>query len=349
MPRPSFDRARLPLFGSCAALIALILAVGTARAFGGSVVADRLAATPPRDEITLAAPVEDKQAIVLLTGRRGADCARAETHRGWGLIAFEGLSEWSSSDPLCLSEVAVFSMGHAMYFERGPWKSTKDQLTPALQPRLEPPLNIVVVSNAANAAKVVDTDTAQASNLFDANRSGVAFGSAMSKVSSVPKSSALAAIIGNGCEYVYALRRSSTPVYLPNQINVYYVDAVEMGEFLSVRGYTCFAWGAPNVIYISLSDHSEVTLAHELGHAFGLRDPMGHVTKRRFGSKNIMLTGPDVKTPDQREHFTLGQAYRMNRDQGSWLNQSIGGRETTSCQNLINLQFPCPLLRLDPE
>ena len=114
-------------------------------------------------------------------------------------------------------------------------------------------------------------------------------------------------------------------------INVYYVPALAP----YVRGIYC-SGSDPNVILISEGDYSETTLAHELGHAFGLThtyDALGDVggewfTPGAFTSDNLMWSDYVVRTS-----FSLGQAFRINMEQISMLNlDQIRKGPTRQCE-----------------
>ena len=77
------------------------------------------------------------------------------------------------------------------------------------------------------------------------------------------------------------------------------------------------------VIVMSAAHFNPTTLAHELGHMFGMAyelDNVGHTEgKPGFTPANLMWSAPDICTGRTRERFSLGQIYRMNLDTGSWV------------------------------
>ena len=133
-----------------------------------------------------------------------------------------------------------------------------------MQDLLAPKLNIWLVSNNSSDLGLITTDTLQASALFTFSRIGVTFGT-NGVVTMIPRTHPRADSIGIGCENTYMLLKSKPPMYDPEAINIYYVPRIDTGDLFDVRGYTCFEWGAPNVIYISLQDHTEVTLGPRVG------------------------------------------------------------------------------------
>ncbi len=93
------------------------------------------------------------------------------------------------------------------------------------------------------------------------------------------------------------------------------------GEF---PGYMCDRTPRRGpVIVMSAAHFNPTTLAHELGHMFGMAYELcneGHTEgKPGFTPANLMWSAPDVCTGRTRERFSLGQIYRMNLDTGSWV------------------------------
>jgi hypothetical protein len=174
------------------------------------------------------------------------------------------------------------------------------------------------------------------------------------------------AVIGNSCEQADHLKGSS--LYAKDRINVYFVNAIGGDRDETPRGTTCYeknsagnVEGAPNIIYISTHRHTPTTLAHELGHAFGLRGTAGHTGSGRgmfeeviiegFESINIMWTRLDADQARAKKHFSLGQAFRMSADERSWLNQkglSSGTPTPRLCHpSGVDNESPCPPLAFD--
>ena len=74
--------------------------------------------------------------------------------------------------------------------------------------------------------------------------------------------------------------------------------------------------GDANVTFIG-GNANLATLAHEIGHAFGLRpgDQGGHTNNLQgFDENNVMWGGGS----QARSHFSLGQAFRMNTQADEW-------------------------------
>ena len=119
----------------------------------------------------------------------------------------------------------------------------------------------------------------------------------------------------------------------------------------------------PNIIFISLGARTPSTLVHELGHALGLQGPTGHTgppglwgvdtAMTGFTPTNIMWTGLDPDEAAQQKHLSLGQAYRMNAANESWLHAngaavSGSGLSARACHAKSWLdKAPCPPLAFD--
>lgn len=89
-----------------------------------------------------------------------------------------------------------------------------------------------------------------------------------------------------------------------------------------MRGYACEEnrFRGP-VIVLDWSELWPTTLAHELGHIFGMFSEMfddGH-TDASFTRANLMQEAGDMCEGASRLELTVGQAYRMNFARGSWL------------------------------
>jgi hypothetical protein len=150
-------------------------------------------------------------------------------------------------------------------------------------------------------------------------------------------------------------------------LNVYYVNKIGYeGLQMAWRGANCPGTeGAPDdKIFIAWTSHSETTLVHELGHALSLVVPgTGHTDEvAGFGPNNSMWSGADDGGENPRDHFSLGQAFRMNMDRFSWLNHLQGGGaavmaedsatataafEVLDCQCMQFSTTPCSRLATD--
>jgi len=130
------------------------------------------------------------------------------------------------------------------------------------------------------------------------------------------------------------------------------------------RGLTCHQTGTASVVTdpppadapykVILIGYADAllasTLAHEIGHAMGLRWPV-HVEDNDvtgFGTHNLMATTSDLA--HDRFHLTVGQIHRMVADEASWLNASgirSAGSATAKCQCGNQTPKSCPELGLE--
>jgi hypothetical protein len=201
----------------------------------------------------------------------------------------------------------------------------------------------------------------EANGLYAMNRAGIVFKS----LSTLAYSPTQGTVIGEGCVNAAGLAQAGASLYDPGAINVYYVSKVDGSNYLF--GYNCYAKSivvggsnaiAENIIYLSLASRPTTTLAHELGHALGLRGSVGHTFGvPGFTNRNLMMSGLDLATQNLQDHFSLGQGYRMSLDQLSWLNHTrpngaapIRTGDDRPCQLTVaaTASDPCPPLALDP-
>jgi len=144
--------------------------------------------------------------------------------------------------------------------------------------------------------------------------------------------------------------------YEPSRISVYYVDRINFPldpVQPRVRGIQCHYWYSGNpavgtppgkgpVVFISYSHHSPVTLAHEIGHALGLNDEEGRLGNRDV-MHNLLPDGP--LGADARSHLSLGQVFRMNVWNDSWINTW----KPVPSQRACDANQSCPRIELDPD
>jgi hypothetical protein len=136
--------------------------------------------------------------------------------------------------------------------------------------------------------------------------------------------------------------------YDPNTLSVYYVDWIDYPTdplHPGSRGIGCHwtigATTAAPIIYVSYTRHSSITLAHELGHVLGLNDE-----ESALGEINVMANlAPDGSLgADARSRLTVGQVFRMNIWEDSWL-----ARPTGAPKRFCDAAQPCPPVTTDAQ
>lgn len=227
--------------------------------------------------------------------------------------------------PPCPSEVAVLSKNHALSFEPGvnpPWTNGGEVHPVTLQPTISVDVSVWLVRTGANTCSSSTEeptcwsgDFSYVNSLLTDNRVGVLLAGFATDLSG---DSTAVSTIGSACDKVASIQSSSW--YTPGRLNVYYVSGVAGGD--GGTGLQCSdaPRAGPNIIFIG-SAASASTLAHEIGHAYGLRPTGsgGHTNlfnPPQFSSSNIMWAGGG----SGRDYFSLGQVFRMNVHPSSMLN-----------------------------
>jgi len=273
----------------------------------------------------------------------------------------------------CNSEIAIFSKKHAMKWETAvPWtNSLGDVHTVTLDPIIKPDVNIWVVDEATRIRAQQHFDTAK--DLYINNRVGVEFVPHIQILSSVPGAPADAfnivksGITANGVECLGGIdsngqpfginKIQGQPFYVAKTLNIYYVDQAFTGKNCAIKptpgicsiDTTAFPPGDANITYVG-TGATETTLAHEIGHAYGLRSAKchGHTDGvPGFSASNIMFTGGSVP----RTSFTPGQVFRMNTHIDVWggtmlIPNNIPGRTPRNCMPNSPPSDLCPLLEV---
>jgi hypothetical protein len=255
----------------------------------------------------------------------------------------------------CNSEVAVFAARNAMALSAPTWTAADGDIrTITMRPLIKAPVSIWIL-NAGAAADAPD-DIANANRIYKMNKVGVKFIPSFHDVSS---NQTAAAAIGNSCDAISAIRASSW--YTPKTLNIYYVNEIkpppEFPPNTSIPGLNCDHFGDghlngdADITFIAPRPlANRASLAHEIGHAFGLRPGSqgGHVNGLNgFDQKNLMWGGGG---PD-RDHLTLGQVFRMNTQADEFggtvlIANGLRPGPGRACPPLIT-STTCPPLALD--
>jgi len=228
----------------------------------------------------------------------------------------------------CPSALAAFARENAMYLESpvAAWTdATGDVHTITLEPLIDVPITIWLTS--AELKEDAETQLIRANYLFQENRTGIRFSPGYPDITDLSGANTLIMKQCPAGKRVEDLQNSVW--YDPGKLNIYFVAA-------AFTGSACFE--DHNMIYVGTTAASD-TLAHEFGHAFGLRpgNAGGHAKPELgFASDNIMF--PYMQ--GSRSRFSMGQTYRLNAHSGSMLN--INGHRS-------GLEFDCPPLLTNAE
>lgn len=289
-----------------------------------------LAASQDKLKIVGIAPGEE--VVVMLFGRTSAECMDGTSSPATTTFSTTGEKLLGNMIPKgrnCPSEVAVFSKNHAMKWLPLNWSDRAGETrTIRLKPLINAALNIWVTTE--DQRKKAEADAQKAQDLFIENRVGVRLVWKVRKLSDVPKAPSNAAEIVNAgvdddafadCSGIASIQKQ--PFYVAKSLNVYYVDKQ------NVKGRNCaikqvptscpaegVARGDGNITFIgNLADSA--TLAHELGHAYGLRPAEcgGHTGP---GFPDNIMASNDSQSTAPRTNFTLGQVFRMNTHMDKW-------------------------------
>lgn len=334
--------------------IALVVAGGSSWAGLGR---SAPAVSETQDRIVVEKAASRDAAVVIVHGQQSGDlCPDDESLPGGGLHLIENVV------PPATCQVAVFSKYHPVIEVAPGWTAGADSvgLTLAASP-LVVAIDVYVVTDDKRADGWARSDVRRAVTLFRRNRVGLTF--SQSKFAGAGSlSEQQGETVGDGCSYVDGIKATSS-LYDPNRINVFFVNLIEGDE--DWRGSNCFVSASgnssptPNVIFVSLGARSPTTLAHELGHAFGLQLATGHTGPPEdesitgFKPVNIMWDALESDEARDRNHFSLGQAYRMNASDRSWVQlasagPSSGGLPGRKCHPSGPLnKVPCPPLAFD--
>lgn len=271
--------------------------------------------------------------------------------------AFTGPGIGLASIGTCTPEVAAFASGYA------------PELVPAPVPTMvagNPTIKVTLNTNRTISLNVTgeypgsdseaQADVVLASDLSDANHLGIRFALAgpVRQVDPTPGGpgapSPLAAAIGGGCAGVAA----NPTLRQPGRLNVIYVrDDQWSPEWagLTYYGYNCWDKGFWDIIFIR-EGHVPATLMHEIGHALDLRHVLTGGLPGAWPTDNLMRTG--IWSPGSTASanaLSLGQVYRANFHDGSWLN--AGGLRSGAQKHCTDtsvtasaITWPCPQLQL---
>lgn len=225
-----------------------------------------------------------------------------------------GRKEFGSGENPAWS-AGVFDPTHGAIFHAADWTPDLDEVGPGPTPVLRMiPIALRIAVGPPKVPQEIHDEVLQdleaANSILAEQRAGIAF--ELVESSTIPPPAAVFA----DCVTGDAL---TPPADRPGVLHLYYVNS--MG---GITGLTCPGTDArPHpTIYIATENYHAPTLVHEMGHALGLVLPFkGHTeSSPGFDASNIMADEGWDADPFGRQRLTVGQAFRMNADPGSWLN-----------------------------
>lgn len=275
------------------------------------------------------------------------------------------------------SEVAAFRTGRSALLrgdgQVGPWTSAPDVVQVDSGPGFlrTIPVWFVFPSGAFNPSK--DSDWAEGqvrhvTDLFEANRVGI--GLEFRGAFSFPDTLDVVTDTTAACDHVNAYLQGypgqATGIAQTSNAALVTGSADIIGEFADLfvilvsalpedrRGRACpDTASAGRTVFVSKRGRGAVTLPHEVIHHLGFLSEMIDVDGVDFSVPgfefNLMYAHQSDDWAALRDHLTLGQVYRMNFDEDSWINRIYAGsgHPTRDCQPRVGDTIPCPALFTD--
>jgi hypothetical protein len=257
------------------------------------------------DKLTINGIDGGDRVVVLVHARTApgaGGCELMEATRSTGELSLGNLL------PGCEPWIAILSKKNRMLLAKPAWTDdANDQRSVTLKPVIDVPVRVWIVK--PDARDEATDHMAKANLLFEQNRVGVEFKPTYRRVTgeAVEAIEQGFRVDDDKSMHCQNLRRvQQSGFYERGALNVYYSNQGGTGKICAKKR----DGGDPNIIYIG-TFANRATLAHEFGHAFGLRpgDEGGHTENDpAFTDGNIMNT--DGK--GRRHHFSAGQVFRMN-------------------------------------
>jgi hypothetical protein len=283
------------------------------------------------DRIDVTGRTNATDGIVLVDGRRpGAlldECISRELAvetAGSATLVYNALTASG-----CRASVSVFERGDRLVYVPAPgWTDLAgDVVTAASGAPYVVPLVIWRQSASLIADAVIQADLDDAEETFGRNRVGAAFSRQIRSEPALPETLS--------CDERDAL--GAAGAFAPGLLNVYYVQTIELSDGTHPLGLFCAdptpgADVTTDTTFVLVDRDSKwaTTLTHELGHAF-LRSPQVLFHPRDVSStvlpeSNLMSSyalGSSESNFAIRDSLSLGQAFRMNVHEASWLNRAL--------------------------
>jgi hypothetical protein len=298
------------------------------------------AALAQNDRIRISGIDAGEEVLVAVNARSasGQGCLDEQDQHRWRVYRTDNAGHAVLETNLrsgCVLTVVAFSKKRAMALKTfSKWTDRGGEVrTVTMKPLIDVPVVIWITDNALE--EVAYGHVAKAAELYRENMVGFNLVPTFRNVSGkpaavkiidnavVPRPDGLA---GSDCGNVGSLKVRGGP-YKPNMLNIYYVNRAGLHRNCAIRltpecgqdptDLTKFPKVDGNVTYIGSDSETLPVLAHELGHAFGLR-PICNFGHPIFGpgldTTNVMWNAGG----DERVKFTLGQIFRLNTQKDPW-------------------------------
>ncbi len=306
----------------------------------------------PHDVVSLANVPSGVRKILLLDSEADPstqpDCPEDK------VISFDGTETEIDNVPAgCPVAVVLFVAGFAPALDPTPvWTDGDDKIVETLAP-----LHTVTLRSSGEYPEAVDELTAgveAAKAIATAYPVGIDIVASGEVTLIEPAASAFAAAISNAqrtdpatCGKEIA---DDPALYLAasSDVYVFFVREDQWRFANDDYGWTC--GDRLNILFLRQGAKA-ATLAHELGHAFGLTHAESDQNPAWPGGHQANLMYCCGFSPDSAaevSRLTLSQAYRVNFEVGSWLNKAgIRAAAKKSCNGNLDPSGPCPYIQLD--
>ncbi len=213
----------------------------------------------------------------------------------------------------CNDEIIVFSKDNAMYVSsNSPWT---DEPGDNLRIQLKPPI-IVPLKFWFIKYNIQDTEPTQMlpaiNSIFIDNLTGIQFTAISVRILLEHFEESIPHVVGEP-DFDFKLRESN--YYDPNRLNIYFLPYKNIfkkdGKNFHDLGLTM----SKNTIFI-FHDAIPSAICHEIGHAFDVE----HFDEP-IESNVLQPSTTDFEQPNRFSLFTLGQIFRMNTNEESWINR----------------------------
>jgi hypothetical protein len=254
---------------------------------------------------------------LLIDGKLGGSFANDKTYVSPGSPALVG--QFSSINGNKPNEIMAFTQDRPpAVFSHVPWTPGNDNIAVPFANKILIPVTIWIVYGDFNSASTKAlNDVLTTSTIYGTERVGVDFSTVnIIDATTNPK----AAKYYDYDYYTMAAGLKADIGYVPGQVNIYYVHAMNWSGILYTNSGEARQEGAPWIMLGSAA--MNVVLAHEIGHLMALAHVHSGAPTQWFDYTNMMTTSG---SPSSR-FITEGQVLRMHLSSNSVLNTLYNAR-----------------------